>query len=436
MVQLLVAGAALLLGLAGTPLHTGWIDPLDWMLPGAVAIVLILLLASRRGGPARRLEIVLCWALAAMPAMVFCLLAGPGRPWLATALLGAGLALVTVGSAQALSLRPTARGLAMVALLGGAALAPHGMTAWSGVKNAPMDRPAIGVMAAIPLQGVPLGAAQGLAPAEAIGLRSPLWQMLEARFRPMALDALDAGGLSGLDALLLIQPRRLAPVELVALDGWVRGGGRAVILADPLLHWPDHRPLAHPARAPLTSLLDPLLSHWGLRLEPAGPASGDDAVERRWLSTGGLMQLSGASRFTAQTGGDEAAACVLRDEGLVAHCRVGRGMALLVADADWIADPLWTLDPQDPENRGAWTSDSVDLLDGWLRGVLPRFAWHGTWLADRAALLQSLRFALALLLALAMVAGLVARRPTPSRSNFETKQDQKRNKSETKVDLA
>jgi len=434
----LLAGAALALGLAGTTLRTGWIAPLDWLLPGGAAMLLMLLLMSRRAPSLRWRDVACCWSLAALPAMLFCLLAGNGRPWLATALLGAGLGLVGLGGMWAQRLGATGRrlmpGLVLAALLGAAALAPYGVVASRGANMdagvAPEARARIGIMAAVPLQGLPLGAAQGVAPVEAIGRRSPLWHMLEARFQPRALDALDMASLDGLEALLLIQPRQLAPAELVALDGWVRDGGRAVILADPLLHWPDHRSLAHPARAPLTSLLDPLLHHWGLELEPAAMAQERDPVERRWLKDGGLVQLAGASRFRARKS-ERAAACRLRDEGLIADCGIGRGTALLIADADWIADPLWTLDPDDPAQRAAWTSDAVDLLDGWLRGVAPRFVWHGTWLADRDVLLQSLRLCLIMLSGLALLAGLVAWRPMAARPNHDTNMDQMKNNGET-----
>ena len=41
--------------------------------------------------------------------------------------------------------------------------------------------------------------------------------------------------------LLIAHPRALAPQELVAIDAFVRGGGKAVMLADALSGWPDAR---------------------------------------------------------------------------------------------------------------------------------------------------------------------------------------------------
>lgn len=428
LLALLLAGAALLLGLTGTTLRTGWIAPLDWLLPGAAAIILMRLLAWRGEAACRWCRTLWIWALVALPAGALCLLAGGGRPWAAVAVLGAVLALAAWASGWALRLASPARWLLLGALLGATALAPVlAAAAWQGADRPAAVRPAIGVMAGVPMQGVPLGAARGVPAPEAIGMRSPLWQGLEARFRPRPLDTLDAACLKGLTALLLIQPRRLMPVELVALDDWVRGGGRLVALADPLLHWPDPRPLGHPARAPLTSLLDPLLTHWGLRLEPA---EGRDAPERLRLAGGGMVQLSGASRFVTQGDGD----CALHEGGLIARCRIGRGTALLVADADWANDPLWTMAPDDPADRTAWTSDAVDLLDGWLRGTPPRLMAGGTWLADRDALLRALRVSLGLLLGLVVLEWLVGAYPTQTPANSETEKDQTGNKSTTEWD--
>ena len=428
LLALLVAGAALLLGLSGTTLRTGWVASLDWLLPGTAAILLVRLLVWRGEGMNRWRGALWIWALVALPVGAFCLLAGIDRPWTAVAVLALGLALAALMSGWALRLATTTRWLVMAIVLGAAVPVPTVIAAWQGVGTQIAAKPAIGVMAGVPVQGVPLGAVRGVPAPEAIGLRSPLWRGLEARFRPRALDALDAAGLEGLAALLLIQPRRLAPVELVALDGWVRGGGRLVVLADPLLHWPDPRPLGHPARAPLTSLLDPLLIHWGLRLEPA---EGTDAPERRRLAGGGMVQLSGASRFVAEGSGG----CTLRDGGLIARCRIGRGTALLVADADWANDLLWTMNPDDPADRAAWTSDAVDVLDGWLRGAPPRLRTGGAWLADRDALLRALRVSLALLLALGVSGWLVGAYPMQSPATCGAEKDQTGNKSTTKWDL-
>src|SRR3546814_13026787 len=61
-------------------------------------------------------------------------------------------------------------------------------------------------------------------------------------------DVLSEDALAGADLLILAQPRALNPVELLVVDEWVRAGGRALLFADPALHWagelpqPLHRP--------------------------------------------------------------------------------------------------------------------------------------------------------------------------------------------------
>ena len=49
---------------------------------------------------------------------------------------------------------------------------------------------------------------------------------LEAHYRLQPLDSLSADTLAPFTRLLMAQPRTLSPAENVALDGWVRGGGR------------------------------------------------------------------------------------------------------------------------------------------------------------------------------------------------------------------
>lgn len=140
-------------------------------------------------------------------------------------------------------------------------------------------------------------------------MRSPLISHLGAR----PLDRIDITSLRGISALVIAQPRLLQPAELVALDDWLRRGGRAVIFADPLLLWPSALPLGDPRRPPLTSLLDPLMAHWGLRLEPVLP--GADGVDRRMLGAGHMLMLAGASRFTRMAQKEASTRCVMTEQG-------------------------------------------------------------------------------------------------------------------------
>src|SRR3546814_16916837 len=69
-------------------------------------------------------------------------------------------------------------------------------------------------------------------------------------------DVLSEDALAGADLLILAQPRALTPVELLVVDEWVRAGGRALLFADPALHWAGELP-PHLPRPPRTSLLRP-----------------------------------------------------------------------------------------------------------------------------------------------------------------------------------
>lgn len=239
-------------------------------------------------------------------------------------------------------------------------------------------RPVAGV-----LTGLPLFWDEG----EAAPARQALRGVMRHELKP--LDALEGGMLRPFARLLVAQPRALPPSGLVALDDWVRGGGKALILADPLLLWPTELPLGDARRPPATSLLDPLLTHWGLRLEPV--AQGDEGLSRRLLPGGAALLLAGASRFSLLPG----ARCALEAGGLMARCRLGKGEARLVADADWIDDRLWLADPRYPQRPAAYAADAALLADHWLAAPLaPPPSARVRRVRDEAALVRATRAAL------------------------------------------
>lgn len=413
-ILLLAGGLVLAAGLLPSALRTGQIVPLDWLAPGALALIVLIFVADRpgrglnwRGLGWRGLSwrgLGLRWAIVAGPPALLLALMSSLVPWDGLALLLVTLGLTGLGVRMMHRRAGLARwgiGGALAALL--IALPPLADAVPAPV--APASRPVVGVFSALPLHRErPLAVANLL---DGMGRRSPLWRALGTRLDLRPLDHVDLRSLAGLDHLLVAQPRLLAPEELVALDHWVRAGGQAVLLADPLLHWPDRLPLGDPARAPLTSLLDPLLAHWGLRLQPAVYEMTGDPVERRLLADGALVQLVGASRFSPARG----ASCALADGGLIARCDIGKGMARLMADADWINDRYWTLRPGRPTDARDWTSDTVPLLLRWLGADSRELPTPRIWLRDRAALLLGLRAAIALLFALTLIPILAQRFP-------------------------
>jgi hypothetical protein len=429
---LLLGSAALLLGLTGSALRTGRLDPLDWLLPGVGALIALLLIERRRAPALAWPSVAGAWALVALPPVLLILVAASRAPWNGFLAVLITLAATAAATRWALTRAPAARwlmlaGLCLTLALGRWAALPH-----DAPQTRPSALPAVGVVTALPLYGPALAAAEQDDPLQGAGRMSPLWQALHRHHDLRPIDHIDAASLASVRHLLLAQPRQLAPEELVALDAWVRGGGQALILADPLLHWPDPRPLGHSHRAPLTSLLDPLLAHWGLRLEPDQYAAESDPVVRRVLADGALLQLTGASRFTATGKGE--GACRLEEEGFIAICPVGKGQARLVADADWINDTLWTLDPGAPHDPAAWTSDAVSTLLTWLQPGTPRVESSGIWVVDQDRLVTGLRVALLLLLALSAARLLVTRQLSVSHARIDTKTDHRWNRSNTTLD--
>ena len=119
------------------------------------------------------------------------------------------------------------------------------------------------------------------------------------------------------------------PAEnLVALDDWVRRGGRVLLLADPLLEWPSKRPLGDPLR-PAPMFMDTgLLAHWGF-----GSMRPTSAASRRAKLGGYEVVTVSPGRLTGS--------CAIEDQGLVALCRIGRGEAIVIADADLLDTPAF-----------------------------------------------------------------------------------------------
>lgn len=143
--------------------------------------------------------------------------------------------------------------------------------------------------------------------------------MLEEGRRLVPLDTLLHP--RGFGDVVIAQPRPLEPAENVALDGWVRGGGHVLLFADPLLTAESRFALGDPRRPADTVLLGPILAHWGLVLRDAGEARESAGAPFPVRSPGALALLPGAT------------ACRIEQAGLIAKCRIGKGFALIVADA-------------------------------------------------------------------------------------------------------
>jgi hypothetical protein len=294
-----------------------------------------LLIAGMGGEPWR--DMVRGWGAGALAALAFDLLVQLGRR------LGG-----RVGQSAAAA-------AGVLALVVPGATRPYEAVALGDTRSRPAaSKPELLLMTGLPIIWGEAGPFDpGSRPAAA-------YRALQQEFAVRPVDYLDAGTLRTGRLMLLAQPRALEPVELVALDAWVRAGGRLLVLADPQLAWPTRLPPGDARRPPSSSLLRPLLEHWGLTLEPVGArqvtlAQVQDGAERR------RMALAAPGRFVSRAPG-----CRVEWNGWLAACRIGRGRALLLADADLLHDALWTAPTAGGSERHARLADNPLVLAGLL----------------------------------------------------------------------
>ncbi|MCK0533498.1 Gldg family protein [Sphingobium agri] len=356
--------------LGGLPslLQTGQVDLQSWTWPVLMLMPVALLLSLKRGLP------YALWAgLGSLgTVLIFDVLAASSYPAIGGV---GGLALVAALAVVAGVCLPRRKwtGLAFCA----AALFSCWLAREAPLPETPSPRPKLAVISALPLFWK-----EGEA---GFGARSdaPIVTLLRRRFDVQAVDSPLGPAMRDANALLLAQPRVFSPAELVVLDNWVRNGGHVLLLADPLLRWPSSLPLGDRRRPPAVSMIGPLLNHWGLALLPPVAV----AEERRILEDGRVLTTMGSSGFALQPG----TSCHIEEEGLAARCAIGRGNAVLVADADLIDDRLWLADAAAPLDARHWSADSpgfvIEALDGGM--VEGR-----RWLRSAADLVMALRWSI------------------------------------------
>jgi hypothetical protein len=228
-------------------------------------------------------------------------------------------------------------------------------------RDASVQRPQIGLMTTLPLQWQE-GEIDQIIRNE--GQPALAYQRLSEHFAMRAIDDFSASSLQNVDVLLLAQPRAFSPGEFADLDEWIRGGGRLLLLADPALRWESIYPLGDKRRPLFTSLMSPLFRHWGLELMLAmdvGDAPyqtysfGDETI--RTATAGEWQKLSGA-------GGE----CNVAATPILAECQIGKGRAILLADADlldavyWQASGVRVLSGSDDFDNIAWTANRLHEL--------------------------------------------------------------------------
>lgn len=285
----------------------------------------------------------------------------PGPEMLRGLAVGAAAAAVADVAVQTLRRwRPRLGSLAALVLLGGALYLVSGTRLYEGLvigptapREAAGPKPPLLLMTALPIVWGDGGAFDpNSRPSES-------YRALEREFQVTPIDAIEPRTLGGHRLMLLAQPRLLAPDELVALDAWVRGGGRILILTDPLLAAAGEIPLGDVRRPPDAGLLGPLLGHWGVALSPGNRRrdlvhlAGPGGLRRLLVDRPGSFTVTGNS-------------CRLVQPALVASCRIGRGEALLVADADLLTDIWAPAGPPRGHERHLRIADNPMIVADWL----------------------------------------------------------------------
>lgn len=171
--------------------------------------------------------------------------------------------------------------------------------------------------------------------------QAPHWARAElaARGPIVPLDVLGGpdgmGQLGQVSRLVIAQPRPLGPAENVALDNWVRAGGRLLLLADPALTEESLFPIGDPRRPQGVVLLSPILKRWGLELQfddaqPFGERAAD------------VMGIKVPTNLAGHWASAVQPNCRLWGNGLAVTCTIGKGRVVALADAE-------VLNAQDPD---------------------------------------------------------------------------------------
>jgi len=230
------------------------------------------------------------------------------------------------------------------------------LAACGSVQSA-QPKPRLGVLTTLPIYwNETAGIDEMLADQSA-----PPWtrRVIEEGFVAVPLDTLVSDpGLAGVDVLLLAQPRALSAAENVALDDWVRKGGRVLLFADPLLTAHSRFHIGDRRRPQDVVLISPILGRWGLELQFVE----DQPEGERMVAYGdAILPVDLPGRLRLRDGAEE---CGLAADGLVAECAIGAGKVVVVADAALLDAPHEVdLAPREAALR--------HLLDGLVEELVP-----------------------------------------------------------------
>lgn len=195
---------------------------------------------------------------------------------------------------------------------------------------------------------------------------APIYAHWQKHYDITAVDSFEGLEKSGTDIVLLVQPPAMDPADLAAFDAWVRAGGKAIILTDPMLVWPSAFPLGDKRRPLASGLLSPLLSHWGLEMQITDEGTGSAKLQfpDATITAVGIGTFKSLSKPE-----NDQAACALSAGNIMARCALDDGHAIILADADFLNDALWSVGTgkAGPDGEtgivGETTPDAPRLID-------------------------------------------------------------------------
>lgn len=192
-------------------------------------------------------------------------------------------------------------------------------------QAATVDRAPLGVMGTVPLYWGEVDELSELLDQSGTGH----WARprLEQEFDLMPIDYLSSQQLAAQRYLLMAQPRGLAPEENVALDDWVRSGGRLLLMVDPMMTGKSRFGIGDRRRPQDVALLSPILGRWGLQL--LFDADQVEGLQMREIA-GTFVPVNLAGHLALS---DPTADCELLGDALLAQCRIGDGQVTILSDA-------------------------------------------------------------------------------------------------------
>lgn len=239
--------------------------------------------------------------------------------------------------------RPHSKACIAAALFALLAAGCDGVSTVPAAEESAAPRERLGLMTSLPLYWQADADLADIAAGRAV----PPWQRraIETRFVLVPLDTLspvpalspdtpDTDPLAGLSRLAVVQPRGLAPADNVALDTWVRAGGKLLLVLDPMLTGEYEAPLGDPRRPVDSALVPPVVARWGMAV--SFDAAEEPAVTQVPMGDGTLpLALAGRIAITDPAAGQ----CRLLAGDAAASCAVGKGLVTLIADAGLFEHP-------------------------------------------------------------------------------------------------